>query len=513
MTSGGAEALTAAIRRSLALIAVCVALGAVAVNVIRQAEGPSYDASARVLIQTTPISRIVTGTEPPFVDPQRAEDTARSLASAPEIYQRAAAQDVGLGTPSELRSAVRVTGGSGDILVFTASSSDPDRAVKIANAVAAQYIAFRTSLTGESIDKGIAQLKSRLATLGPADPARAELQNQLTKLELLQTLNSGDAVLVERAGSASKTTPAPVRDSLLGAAIGLIVGLLLAALREAVDTKVRSESDVEDLLAAPVLASVRSIPRRARLVVYGRHEHQFADTYALLAANLFQSRDGAKRVVLAVTSAIPREGKTTTAANLAVALARRGHHVLLADFDFRKPKVSELFGIPSDAPGTIQVLSGEARLEDALWSVALKGPQPRVSQNGLPELLAEDGEEGSGNGLGERPLGSLHVLPAGGATKTHAVAQSPRLATLLKRLRSRYEVIVLDTPPALMTVEMTELGRLIDTALVVVRQGRVSQRNLRALGKQARGWPAEVVGAVLTDTPAQEAYSSYYGGR
>jgi Mrp family chromosome partitioning ATPase len=245
------------------------------------------------------------------------------------------------------------------------------------------------------------------------------------------------------------------------------------------------------------------------MVTYGRHEAAFADTYALLAANLAQSRDGDKHAVLAVTSAISREGKTTTASNLAVALARRGTRVLLADFDFRKPALSDLFQLPRDAAGALQVIGGTASLEESLWTVSLTGPRPRVSRNGQVPLGADTSTNGSEDGAGS---GSLQILPSGGSVRSQAVAQSPRLAPLLKELRARADYVILDTPPALLTVEMAELARLIDVVLVVVRQGRVTQRSLRSLGRQARSWPAELAGAVLTDAPGDEQYA-YYGSR
>ena len=512
MNSGGADALKAAIRRSLLLIALLVLLGVVCVNALKQLQGPQYGASARILIATTPISQIITGTEPSFVDPQRKLATAQALAHSTEVFQRAARRSgFRLGSASELSAATSVTGGTdNDILSFTATSSEPDRAVGIANTVARTYVAWRSELIGGTITRTVTQLEAKLAALDANDPARQNVQDLLSRLSAIDPADAGDASLVEPAESATKTSPAPVKDSILGFSIGLVVALLVVALREAIDTTVRSESDVEDLLAAPVLATVRSLPRRTKMVTYGRHEAAFADTYALLAANLAQSRGQNKRVVLAVTSSVSREGKTTTASNLAVSLARRGTNVLLADFDFRKPALSDLFQLPKDAPGALQVIAGSTTLEESLWSVSLSGPRPRVSRNGqrpLPE------PEASANGNeGGRGAGSLSILPSGGAVRSQAVAQSPGLAPLLKQLRARAEFVILDTPPALLTVEMAELSRLIDVVLVVVRQGRVTQRSLRSLGRQARSWPAELAGAVLTDAPGEEQYA-YYGGR
>ena len=121
MSSGGAEALKAAIRRSLVLIVALALLGVVAVNVFQQVRGPRYEADSRVLISTTPISRIITGTEPAFVDPQRSQETARSLAQSPQVYELAAERTGGsLGSASELQASVTVSAGDSDLVTFTA---------------------------------------------------------------------------------------------------------------------------------------------------------------------------------------------------------------------------------------------------------------------------------------------------------------------------------------------------------------------------------------------------------
>jgi Mrp family chromosome partitioning ATPase len=512
MTSGGAEALKAAIRRSLFLIVLLVLLGIVSVNAFKQLRGPRYQASARVLVSPTNLVQIITNTAPSFVDPNRVEATARALAGSPEVYRRAADRNGGtLGSPSEMQTATSVTGGTdNDILTFSARGTDPGRTVGIANAVANSYIDWRAMLSSETIRKTESAVAAKLASLPKSSPARGDLQSLLNKLDALSTATAGDTQLVASATSAKKTSPAPVKDTLLGFSIGLVIALLVVALREAVDTTVRSESDIEELLSAPVLATVRTLPRRTRMVTYGRHEAAYSDTYALLAANLAQVRTDNNPLVLALTSAVSREGKTTTAANLAVSLARRGSNVLLADFDFRKPALTDLFQIPHEAPGVLQVLNGEARLEDVLWSVTLTGARPRVSRNGtLPATAAvsTNGKETEAGG------GSLVLLPSGGAVRSQSGTLSQRLGPLLKQLRVRADYIIIDTPPALLTVEMAELSRLIDDVLVVVRQGRVTQRSLRSLSRQARSWPAEVTGAVLTDAPAGEEQYAYYGTR
>jgi non-specific protein-tyrosine kinase len=512
MTSG-AESLKTAVRRSFLLVVALAILGAVAVDVFTHVRGPRYEATARVLISTTPLSKIITGTEPPFVDPQRIQDTAQTLASSPQVYALAERRTGGrLGSAGSLQDATTVAAGNNtDVLSFTASGSEATHAVDVVNAVARAYIVFRARLSGAAITDTIAQLRKRLASAPPTGTVQSDLQQELNRLELLQSLNSSDAVLVQRAVSATKTSPAPTKDTLLGLSIGLVIGLLLAALREAIDTTVRSEADVEELLATPVLATIRPLPARKRLVTYGRHQAAYADTYALLAAQLLRRTEGTQPLVLAVTSALSKEGKTSTAANLAVTLARRGSSVILADFDFRRPVLGPLFGLPKLAPGTLQVVAGSRRLDEVLWSVALEGRAPTASQNGVAAIANGSAPPGDANGDGPE-IGSLHLLPSGGSIQTQRVAHSPRLVELVSELRTRADIVVLDTPPAMLTVEMSELARTIDLVLVVVRQGWVTQRTLRSLGRQAQAWETEVAGAVLTGVASEQSYS-YYGGR
>ena len=505
MTSGGVEALKAALRRSLPLVIGLILLGVIAVNGLKQAQGPRYEATAKVLVSSTPLASIISGTQPSFVDPARVQQTALGIADSTEVYQQAAQRDgEAYGTADELQSDVSVTADpNSDLIGFTASSSDAGDAVGKANAVARGYIGFRTKLAASQVESTVNGLQAALDSLPPGSPRRADIEQDLNKLEVLQD-NASDTTLVEAADSASQTSPAPVRDSIIGFSIGLIIALVLVAVREAVDTTVRSEVDVEDLISVPVLASVRSIPRKNRIVTYGRHQAEFADSYALLAAQLVHTKAGDEGAAMAVTSSVPREGKTTTAANLAVAIARRGSNVVLADFDFRKPGLAEAFAIPEDAPGALQVMSGRTQLEHACWTASLEGTHPRLaSPDEAPSHPARTG--------GTRAVesnGSLRILPSGGTTRS--APQQEHLQYLLEILRADADLVILDTPPALLTVEVSELARLVDVVLLVVRQGRVSQRNLRTLQRQLRSWPAEVVGAVMTDVQTDTKYG-YYG--
>jgi len=143
--------------------------------------------------------------------------------------------------------------------------------------------------------------------------------------------------------------------------------------------------------------------------------------------------------------------------------------------------------------------------------VMLEGRRPvatrlaEVKQNGSGSKASQ---YASANGTG----GKLWILPTGGSLRSQSDLKTAKLPELLEDLRIGADFVVLDTPPALLTVEMSELAGLIDSVLVVVRHGRVTHRSLRTLNRQARRWPAEMAGVVVTDAAAEGQYS-YYGGR
>jgi non-specific protein-tyrosine kinase len=510
MRPSAAEALKAAIRRSLPLTVALVLLGALTVFGLKQLQGPQNSASARVVHNSTDLGAVLTGTQPSYVDPRRVIETALALARSPELYSRTAER---LGMPrsegEELQAATTVSGGDEtDVIVFTTTMSDPDEAIRTVNAVSAEYIEWRTEIAGEAVRRAIDQIETQLpSTTGQP---RVTLQEQLNRLNVLETLNSGGATRIEQATEATKVSPRPVRDAMFGAALGLVIALLFAGAREAFNTRIRSEADVEEALDRPVLASIQTLPKRATLVTVGRHESKFGDTYALLAANLMQIRADGGPMILAVTSAIASEGKTTTASNLAMAMAQRGRRVILADFDLRKPSVGRMFRIPPDAPGVLQLIDGKVQPDGAMWEISLNGSGP--PGRALP--LGAAALSGNGDTPGAEEVdeshGDLRIIPSGGSERGARLARAPQTPKLLSELLADTDVLILDTPPALATVEMAELSTIVDFVLVVVRHGKVTRRSLVALNRQSQGWRAEIIGAVITDAPAEEDDYYYY---
>ncbi len=508
MKTSGIEEFKAALRRSAWLIAGLIVLGAVAMNVAKQLAGPEYQAGARVILNNDTSAAAFLGISLPYTDPARQDEFEQNLANSPQLYDYAARRAGGRwGTGGELQAATSASV-TNNVVGFTSSTSSAGRSLGIVNAVATAYPSWHAAIEGQYIDKAIAETNRQIARSGKT-PA---LETRLSTLQSARALAAGGVLLVEKATGATKTTPRPVRDSLLGAAIGLVIALLVVGARELLDTRVRTEADVEEALEAPVLATIESLPRRLRSSVVDGRDGHFSDSYELLAANVAQIFDGAPRPVhLAITSAMPGEGKTTTAANLASALARRGAHVVVADFDLRKPALSTFFSIPRSAAGVHELLSGVVGMPSALWRVPLNGngSQLAVAYEGPEPALAKTGAKTAG-GTSE---GTLTVVPGGMAGKSQQPHRFARLPALMEQLPPDADFVIIDTPPALLVAGVAELAQSVEAVIVVVRQGVVSRRRLRLLGRQSRSWRARLLGAILNDSTPEEGYSHhrYYG--
>jgi Mrp family chromosome partitioning ATPase len=516
MKTSGIEELKSVLRRSAVLIVGVILFGVLAMNLVRQLAGPEYRAGARVLLNSSDLSSAVLGISPVYVDPARQDQAEQNLVNSPQLYAYAA-QRVGgrAGTAADLLANVSASA-SNNVVDFTATTSDADRSLRMVNAVATAYPKWRSEVAGDAVNAAIAQVQDRMRRFGRTP----ELVKQLQQLQVVKTLSSGDTLFVEQARTATKTTPRPVRDSLLGGALALVIALLIVGARELFDTTVRTEGEVEDALEAPVLATIESLPRRLRTGILRAGGDRFNDEYDLLAANIAQIFDGHDGTVqLAVTSALPGEGKTTTASNLAAALARRGANVVLADFDLRKPAVGEFVGLPRTATGVSEMLNGAADVRSVLWRIMPNGEGPDsgrgMSAERAPARRRRTAASASASGqTGASTEGSLTVMPGGVVRGQSGPApRFARLPALLEKMPSEADFVVIDTPPALLVAGMAELAQSVDAVMVVVRHGVVHRRRLRALGRQARSWRARLLGAVLNDSPGDESVLSYYYGR
>ncbi|MFT2710217.1 polysaccharide biosynthesis tyrosine autokinase [Clavibacter sp. Sh2126] len=263
---------------------------------------------------------------------------------------------------------------------------------------------------------------------------------------------------------------------LTGLLAGLAAGVLHALGRQLLDTRIRTERDVERVTDAPVIGSVQRRERGAGITLLAAPRSSAAEGYRRIRANLeFADVDTPIRS-LAITSALPGEGKTTTAVNLALALAEHSTRVLLVDADLRRPTVAQTTGLEG-AVGLTTVLVGGASLDDAVQGWA----------------------------------GGVDVLAAGAVPPNpNQLLGSAAMAALMAELRGRYEYVVLDTPPILPAADALTLAHLTDGALLVTRVRATRRGQLAEAADALDGVHARTLGVVLTRV-APARHSSYYG--
>jgi capsular exopolysaccharide synthesis family protein len=275
--------------------------------------------------------------------------------------------------------------------------------------------------------------------------------------------------------------PRPVRNVSLALLLGLVVGLGAAVLREVLDTTVKSSESLQELASAPVLANVPFDPAakdRPLLTGAGRRSAR-AEALRQLRTNLeFVDVDHPVQV-LVVTSAIPGEGKSSTACNLAILFAETGKRVLLIDADLRRPCVANYLGIEG-AAGLTTVLVGQAKIDDVL----------------------------------QRWGSDLWVLPSGVQPPNPSeLLGSRHMAELIGGFRKDYDMIVIDCPPLLPVTDGAVVAARADGALLIARSRKTTSSQVTAAAKSLSTVDARLLGCVFNMVPAggSDTYYTYYG--
>jgi non-specific protein-tyrosine kinase len=201
-----------------------------------------------------------------------------------------------------------------------------------------------------------------------------------------------------------------------------------------------------------------------------------------------------------VTSALEREGKSTTVANLAVAFARAGKRVALVDLDLRRPVLARFFGLKG--PGLTNVALGHAPLEEALTQIVIADPPP-LRRRAAPA----GGGNGNGNRTGELS-GLLEVLPSGPIPPDPGeFVSSPALGVTLQALRERCDVVLVDAPQSLRVGDAIALSSRVDGIVVVARSKALRRQTLAELNRQLATMGAPALGLVVTGEAEGDGYA------
>ena len=336
---------------------------------------------------------------------------------------------------------------------------------------------------------------------------QAGLLERLKQARINVALEHDNIHVIDRAAPADWVyRPRKALNLSLAAVIGLALGVGLALFLEHVGHSVKSVGDAEDC-GAPVLAAIPALPAAARLGLrdlpalppadadagrvnvtprMGHRQHAATwwarESYRALGASLMLSHADRPPHVMLVTSATPREGKTTTVALLGEALAESGASTCLLDLDLRTAALTNLYRA-NDAAGLSAFLSGNADLE------AAAAPRP----TGTPGLA---------------------LLPAGPTSPNPlALLNSDRLAALLDHLRGRYRFVLIDSPPVMTMADARLIARRVDGVVVVARARQASRDALRRTVARLHDEGGNVLGVVLNAAAdlERDAAAGYYG--
>jgi succinoglycan biosynthesis transport protein ExoP len=479
-----------------------------------------YKAEAQVLLSAQNLAAQLTGTQSTGINlqPDRIAQTQAGVARVPMVPQRVldSIGDTGLTVGDFLGESGVSTAPNADLLTFSVTNHNQLLAQRLVNAYARQYTIYRRQLDTASIKSALERVNARIKQLvrdgGRRTALYASLVDRQETLATMEALQTSNATVVEQADGAVQVQPKPVRNGILGLLLGIVLGIGLAFLWEALDTRVRNAQEIgEKLGGLPLLARVPSPARKlsagAKLVMLEDPSGVQAETFRMLRTNLdFVTIDGDARTIM-ITSAVEQEGKSTTVANLAVALARAGQRVALVDLDLRRPYLAKFFDL--HGPGITEVALGHASLDQALARVAIADPavQESLSRNG--------GATASDNGRAKAVKGMLEVLPSGPIPPDPGeFVATQALTEVVTELRDRADIVLVDAPPVLRVGDAMTLSGKVDGIIVVTRMKVVRRHMLGELSRQLATVPTRVLGFVVTDAAGEdEGYGYGYYSR
>lgn len=317
------------------------------------------------------------------------------------------------------------------------------------------------------------------------------LLKRLQEIKVAQNQAMGDAQILEQALVPDQ---ASLRGPLMLVVLGILAGSL-AALATVIQLEVQDKSlktlrDVRELFGQPLLGVIPSVLPKARsrsrdadseipaLPVQQMPTSIISESYRMLQANLKFSSAEQPRVIT-VTSSVPKEGKSTTAANLAAAIAQLGHRVLLVDADLRHPMQHRIWGL-TNFTGLSHMLIGEATLESA----------DHILQPVMP---------------------TLDVITAGVTPPNPlALLNSKRMDVLVQALAKVYDFVIIDSPPLVAAADALTLGKLTDGLLLVSRPGVITAAGVRIAKEALERSDQVILGLVVNGILVENEPDSYF---
>ncbi|PVE14967.1 polysaccharide biosynthesis tyrosine autokinase [Arthrobacter sp. Bz4] len=318
--------------------------------------------------------------------------------------------------------------------------------------------------------------------------AQATADSLVESVEVLETPTDGGnspvklSVITPSAAPSEPSAPNTRLFVALGLLIGLASGAIASVLRTTLDTRVRGESDLRRVSDAPLLGGISfdSDATKKPLLTQAASQSPRAESFRQIRTNMQFAHVSHSAKAVLITSSLPGEGKSTTAVNLAIAIAQSGQSVALVDADLRRPRVDEYLGLERNA-GLTTALIGRADLED---------------------LLQPWGKD------------ELYVLTSGQIPPNPSeLLGSAAMKKLITQLEENFDSVIIDAPPLLPVTDAAVLAQQVGGVVLVVGSSKVRLPDLEKSLKNLEMVDADLLGVVMNLLPAKgpDAYSySYY---
>lgn len=315
------------------------------------------------------------------------------------------------------------------------------------------------------------------------------LEDRIKELNVTEDVGALNISILEVARAADKPyKPQKARFMSIALMIGLMLGGGLALLRDFIDQNFHSAEEITTVLGMPVLGVVPSMSKKNSISERGKKVYldsnsSYAEAYRTIRTSVFfgAPKDEAKTIL--ITSAAPSDGKSTLVSNLAITMAQAGQKVLIIDADFRKPKQHIIFEVKNENRGLSNVLAGINTLAETIVSTKIKGL----------ELLCR---------------GSNVPNPS-------EILNGERFARLLELISSRYDRVIIDSPPVMSVTDAQILAAICDVTLLVLRADKSTRKGSQLTRDGLLSVGASILGVVVNDVPRNgrnEYYGKYYYG-
>jgi succinoglycan biosynthesis transport protein ExoP len=495
--------------RSHALLIVLVtAVFAVGTYLIVSQQSPEYAAESSLSFKDPTSEFKLVGVNPAEADipaTERAAIKAETI-TRPEVLSQLRRRLHNRYTVDELEGRLSARAAAQtNLVVLEARSGSPESAARLANAFGRTVRDVETKATEKRFSRAARSLRREFARARRREPLgsayiRALAEETIARLQAIRDF--GEPVEIARAAEVPENPVSPhkIRDPLFGALLGLAFGIVAAFVRDALDVRFRNPGQIQRELGMPLVGQVASsafkAPKPGSNGVAPLSEADL-EGFHILRANLDFLDSSRPLRSLAVTSAIPEEGKSTVAASLAYASAIVGRRTLLVECDLRRPSLARRLGLAT-APGLSDYLAGSAQSTDVLQQVAIPG----LSANGK-------GSDGQGSEPGG---GFVQCIVAGKrAASPVELVGSDRFRDFLSVVSRAYDLVILDCGPLLPIADTLEVLPSVDALLLCVRMSQTTRDQAKAARSALSRVGDRPAGLVVTgiDPQGQIGYYDY----